>query len=135
MTPPNPFENLLKRWTPRIPSAALRARVFAAAAAAAAPSAPALGWLAPAAALLAAFLVVLSPRGAGSPMAPGAAGPLMAMTVSNQSLAAYLPGSFRGERNRLAPERVTERFGWTKPVASHSSTPSWSQFRTNFLKR
>jgi hypothetical protein len=81
------------------------------------------------------LLVGLAPRGPRLSLAPDPSGPRMAMTVSNQALAAYLPGSFRAQRNRLAPERVAERFGWTKAVASHSSTPSWSQFRTNFLRR
>ena len=34
--------------------------------------------------------------------------PMMALTLSNQSAAAYLPGSFRGQRNRLAADRLGE---------------------------
>jgi len=61
--------------------------------------------------------------------------PMMALTLSNQSVAAYLPGSFRGQRNRLAADRVAERFGWTRPAASPSSMASFIRLNTNSLGR
>jgi hypothetical protein len=57
----------------------------------------------------------------------GAAGPgtLMAMSLSNQSYAAYLPGSFACEANRL------DTFRWTNGGGSPSSAFSISPGKTN----
>jgi hypothetical protein len=135
MNTPIPLEEQLKSWTPRAPSPALRERLFGVPAAVPAPRRAVLGWLAPVSALVMATLVLWAPRGERLPLSAGAPGPVMAMTLSNETMAAYLPGSFRGQRNHLAPERLAERFGWTKPGDSPSSTPSLTQFRTNFLRR
>jgi len=129
------LENHLKSWTPRAPSPALRARFFGRGSEPRVTHPLALGWLAPASALLLTLFVTFVPRDNRLPRSGGAPGAMMAMSLSNQSMAAYLPGSFRGQRNHLAAERLAERFGWTKPGASLSSTPSFTRFQTNDLTR
>jgi len=57
--------------------------------------------------------------------------PIMAVTLSNVSLAAYLPGSFANNQNRVRPDT----FEWTNHGHSPSSMPSFPQSRTNYLKR
>jgi hypothetical protein len=89
----------------------------------------------PATASLLALWLSFVPRVEPLPAATAWPGAMMAMSLSNQNMAAYLPGSFRGQRNHLAAERVVKRFEWTKPGASLSSRPSFTQFRTNYLKR
>jgi len=54
-------------------------------------------WLAPAAACLIFAGLILSPRNPGSPPS----GALAALALSNQSYAAYLPGSFQRTHNQL----------------------------------
>jgi hypothetical protein len=83
------------------------------------------------------FLLVLTfnVRTGGLRLGDATREPMLALTLSNQSAAAYLPGSFRGQRNRLAAERVTETFGWTKPAASPSSRASFIRWTTNSLER
>jgi hypothetical protein len=49
------------------------------------------------------------------PMADGKHGPLVAMILSNQSYAAYLPGSFQRSQNRW------DTFEWTNPGGFPSS--------------
>ena len=57
--------------------------------------------------------------------------PIMAVTLSNVSLAAYLPGSFANDQNAVRPDT----FEWTNHGHSSSSMPSFPQARTNYLKR
>ena len=47
-------------------------------------------------------------------------GPLVAMILSNQSAAAYLPGSFQAEQNNLP----ANAFDWTsrRPLAPHAAS-------------
>jgi hypothetical protein len=56
--------------------------------------------------------------------------PIMAVTLSNVSLAAYIPGSFANDQNA-----VPHTFEWTNRGHSPSSIPSFPQSRTNYLKR
>ena len=57
--------------------------------------------------------------------------PMMAVTLSNLSFAAYLPGSSVNDRNALRPDT----FEWTNHGRSPSSIPAFPQSRTNYLKR
>jgi hypothetical protein len=79
-------------------------------------------WLAPAMAGLFLTCIILNQRNA--PMASPATGPLIAMILSsNQSAAAYLPGSFQREQNRLP----SDTFEWTNGSGSTSSISSLSE--------
>jgi hypothetical protein len=142
-----PLETQLRSWTPRRPSAELRTRLFGGAAAidAAAPgqgqgqgreSGPGLtgsvlGWLAPATAVVLLAFVTLNPRQADlSGVASSRQAPIVAVTFSNISFAAYLPGSFVNDQNTVPPAT----FEWTNRGRSPSSMPSFPQARTNDLK-
>jgi len=94
-----------------------------------------LPWLAPVSVSLLLLLLTLSLRTDGLQLGGAVPDPLLALTLSNQSVAAYLPGSFRAQRNRLASDRVAERFGWTKPAGSPSSMASFIRLNTNSLER
>jgi anti-sigma-K factor RskA len=92
----------LHSWTPRRPSARLERRLFAARTVPADALAPfRFNWLAPATAALALACVLFNQR--YGPAFSGTAGarPLVAMILSNQSAAAYLPGSVQAEQNNL----------------------------------
>ncbi len=88
-------------------------------------------WLAPAGASVLLFALSFTLRTGEWHWEGTAPEPMMAMTLSNQSVAAYLPGSFRGQRNRLAADDVAERFGSTRPGGSSSSMASFVQWMTN----
>jgi len=135
MNPPESWETLSKDWEPRRPSPRLRARLFGPAPEQRPARAGALPWLAPVTVSLLLLFLTFSLRTGGLRLADATPEPMMALTLSNQSVAAYLPGSFRGQRNRLAAERVAERFGWTKPVGSPSSMASFIRLNTNSLGR
>ena len=93
----------------------------------------ALGWLAPATVCLLLLVVTLSQRSGDLARLASASDqiPMMAVTLSNVSLAAYLPGSFVNDQNGVRPDT----FEWTNRGHSSSSIPSFPQARTNFLKR
>jgi hypothetical protein len=79
-------------------------------------------WLAPVMAGLFLTCIILNQRNA--PMASPATAPLIAMILSsNQSAAAYLPGSFQREQNRLP----SDTFEWTNGSGSTSSISSLSE--------
>ena len=95
----NNLESQLRSWVPRGPSAKLESRLFPR------PRAETvvhfrLNWLAPASVpLLVLGLFVSQHR---SPVAASAStGPIIAMILSNQSAAAFLPVSPSAEQNRL----------------------------------
>ncbi len=120
-------------WTPRHPSAKLKARLFAKPAdEAPLPSRP-LGWLAPATVCLLLLFVTLNQRNGelGQLAASSNQFPMMAVTLSNMSFAAYLPGSFANDQNAVRPQT----FEWTIHAHSTSTTASFPQSRTNYLKR
>ena len=97
-------------WTPRHPSARLERRLFAAGPAAAEVLLPfRFSWLAPATAALMMLCVVFNQRHGGAFSGAANPGPLVAMILSNQSAAAYLPGSVQAERNNLP----ANAFDWT----------------------
>ena len=133
----NDLETLLRSWALRRPSAKLKQRLFATpmvAAQTAGPSAatnsqtPLLqfGWLAPAAACCLAVLAVFGPR-SNSTLSRSNPAPMVAVILSNQSYAAYLPGSFEREQNALP----RDTFEWTNGYSSTSSMRSRSPFKTD----
>jgi len=96
----NDLERHLRSWAPRRPSAKLDQRLFPRVT----PDEPSwlsgLNWLVPASATL--LLVGLFASQHNNPAIGSASpGPIIAMILSNQSAAAYLPGNSRGEQNRL----------------------------------
>lgn len=126
----NPLETQLRSWTPRRPSQGLKARLFGRRPLPRAGARLSLGWLAPATACLLLLFVTFNQTGGGlSVTSPQ--GPIVAMTLSNVSLAAYLPGSFPYERNALP----ADTFEWTNTSRSPSSIASFPLSKTNDTKR
>jgi len=117
----NELERQLLSWTPRRPSARLEGRLFAPTPAAAEVLLPfRLSWLAPVTAGLMLMCVLFNQRyGAGLSRAAGPA-PLVAMILSNQSVAAYLPGSVQAERNNLP----ADAFEWASARVASVRFPS-----------
>ncbi len=119
----NELETLLRTLTPRRPSPKLKQRIFSAnigvvedlEVSSKAP--PLLHWLAPAMALLLLTCIVLNQHyGSGLRASPGGSA-MFAAALSNQSAAAWLPGSFTCEQNRFR----ANTFEWTN---GSSSPPS-----------
>ena len=109
------LERQLYSWTPRRPSARLERRLFAARTVPADALAPfRFNWLAPATAALALACVLFNQR--YGPAFSGSAGarPMVALILSNQSAAAYLPGSVQAERNNLP----ADAFRWANSRAA-----------------
>jgi len=126
----NEAETCLHGWTPRRPSSGLERRLFrtsrevrerdggfSAASQPLRPARPALSWLwlSPVAACLLTVLVSSGFRADGPVAAELRQGPLVAMILSNQSYAAYLPGSFQRNVNRW------DTFDWTNTGGFPSS--------------
>jgi hypothetical protein len=114
-----PLEAQLRSWTPRGPSPILEHRLFGPAQ----NHYPVQRWLtvlAPTAACL--LLTVALLRQPGPALAPGdeSQAALVALGLSNQSYAAYLPGSFQPTANRL------DTFEWTNRGCSTSSMRSFT---------
>ncbi len=98
----NELEGHLRLWIPRRPSAKLERRLFATSTAAAEALFPLrLHWLAPATAALMMMCVLFNQHYGASFAGAVSPGPMVAMILSNQSAAAYLPGSFQAEHNNL----------------------------------
>ena len=98
----NELEKHLLLWTPRRPSAKLERRLFAAGPAWAETLPPfRFTWLAPATAALMLLCVLFNQRYGASLSTSVSPVPMVAMILSNQSAAAYLPGSFQAEQNNL----------------------------------
>ena len=129
----NPWETPFRSWTPRRPSAGHKARVFGRAVAVERTRHVSLGLLAPATVCLLLFFVTVSQRSGELARLAAASNqmPIMAVTLSNVSLAAYLPGSFANDQNAVRPNT----FEWTNHGHFPSSIPSFPQSRTNYLKR
>jgi murein tripeptide amidase MpaA len=109
------LEKQLYSWTPRRPSATLERRLFAVRTVPADALAPfRFNWLAPATAALALACVLFNQR--YGPAFSGSAGarPMVAMILSNQSAAAYLPGSVQAEQNNLP----ADAFRWANNRAA-----------------
>lgn len=120
----NPLETQLRSWTPRRPSAALERRLFGRARHHGGPRAV-LGWLVPATACLLVACMSLNQQSRLSVAELSAGSNLVAVIMSNQSYAAYLPGSFQPQANRV------DTFEWTNGSYSTSSMHSLSPGRTN----
>ena len=121
------WEMQLLSWTPRRPSPALERRLFAARAVLAADALPPfrLAWLAPATAVLALVCVLFTQHYLARFSPSGAASPMVAMILSNQSAPAYLLTRVQPERNNL-PVRASSL------ASSHAATfgiPSLSPSR------
>lgn len=126
------METRLRSWTPRRPSAKLKARLFSGSTAGAPVRAPSWNWLAPATGCLLLLFVTFGRHGQGlNSLAGTGESPVIALTLSNQSLAAYLPGSFPYEQNAVP----ADTFEWTNTSRSTSSIPSFSRSGTNELRR
>ena len=118
------LETQLRSWRPRRPSARLERRIFGTSGPA--PDVRALmRVLVPAAACLILTMAMLNQPDRNEVSAAAGQGVVMAMSLSNQSYAAYLPGSFACEANRL------DTFRWTNGGGSPSSPFSISPGKTN----
>ena len=116
------LEIQLRGWTLRRPSAKLERQLFAPAPAPTDVLAPfRFSWLAPTAAALALLCVLFNQRYAVNFSASVGTGPLVAMILSNQSAAAYLPGSVQAEQNNLP----ADAFRW---APSRSPSPKAASF-------
>jgi len=114
----------LRSWTPRRPSAGLERKIFGEAGTS--PGARALmRVLIPAAACLILTMAMLNQPDRTGASAAAAQGAILAMSLSNQSYAAYLPGSFACEANRL------DTFRWTNGGGLPFSAFSISPGKTN----
>jgi hypothetical protein len=132
------LENQLRSWTPRRPSPRLERGLFGFAAPAALAEEPLPGrrhgtprfaFLVPATtALVLLACGWLNQRYGTAEAHSGNSGPLVAMILSNQSAAAYLPASFDHQQNRLA-----NVFEWTNGHVYPSSVPSLSVPKSNNL--
>jgi len=107
------LEAQLRSWKPRRPSATLERRLFKSTRPETGMFSLA-GWLAPAAACLILAISLLNPHSAGDLSDRTRPGGLVAMIASNQSYAAYLPGSFRRTHNQL--ESFAVRGGFLSPT-------------------
>ena len=129
----NELESQLRLWAPRPPSAKLSRRLFAhhpEPVTAAGPSpvtaaqSPAfrISWLAPATAALLLMCVLFNEHNSATLGGSPSSGPLVALILSNQSAAAWLPGSFTHEQNSVP----ANTFEWTNGSGSTSSIHSLS---------
>ena len=103
-------------WTLRRPSERLERRLFAAGPAPAeALLAFRFNWLAPVTAALMLTCVLFNQRYGTSLYGSTSPGPLVALILSNQSAAAYLPGSVQAEHNNLPADAfrsLSARSAW-----------------------
>ena len=98
----NELEKQLLSWTLRRPSAGLEQRLFAVGTVSSEALLPfRLTWLAPATAALMLLCVLFNQRYSAALFDSAESAPLVAMILSNQSAAAYLPGSVQAEHNNL----------------------------------
>jgi hypothetical protein len=124
----NDLEKQLRLWTPRRPSKGLEARIFAPEPAPAVAVPPLrLNWLVPATAALLLMCVLFNQRYGNASFTVSGSGPMVAMILSNQSAAAYLPGSFQGDRNTIP----ADAFEWTNAHAAASSVTPPSRAKLN----
>jgi len=89
-------------------------------------------WLAPATGCLLLLFLTFSQQSLGWPrLSASDPGPIVAITLSNQSLAAYFPGSFPYEQTSVP----ADTFEWTNASRSPSSMASFPLSKTNYLER
>lgn len=129
----NPLENQLRSWTPRPPSAGLRARIFLDSGAGTAESPFVATWrqLAPATAIVLFALVTLNNHSLNSQYWSGASANrgLATAAVSNLTAASYVTSLDACDRNSYP----AATFASTKPEPAPSSNGSFWQFNTNGL--
>ena len=124
----NELEKWLDSWTPHRPSARLERQLFAARPAPVEALLPfRFGWLAPTTVALALMCVLFNQRYGAPSSAPTGASPMVAMILSNQSAAAYLPGSVQAEQNNLP----ADAFKWTRGSGSPHSPASLSRSKVS----
>ncbi len=123
----NQLELQLRSWVPRRPSPALKRRIFTAPPKPA-PEEPAtrpphlrFAWLAPATAALL-FVGLIFNQHCRPALSGSRYSSVVTLALSNQSAAAWLPGSFAADQNSLP----AETFEWTNGSGSTSSIPSLS---------
>jgi hypothetical protein len=127
------LETQVRMWEPRAPSPKLKELLFRSPAVPgtehetrnAQHQSPAfrLSWLAPASVALIAMCLVFTQRNSPGVAGSTNSGQMVAMILSNQSAAAYLPGSFDSRlagQNRLP----ADTFEWTNRSGSTSSIGS-----------
>ena len=118
----NEIETQLRSWNLRQPSAKIERKLFSRRRRVEAQRpAVAFGWFAPVTAALLLACIVFNQHG-GPATAHATNGPLVAMILSNQSSAAYLPGSFQSGQNIIS----ANTFEWTNGSRSSSSIRSLS---------
>lgn len=112
----------LRSWAPRRPSAKLKRRILARPLPAEEPE-PSfrLSWLPPATAVLL-LLCVLFNQHSSSAISSSSANSIVAVALSNQSIAPWLPGSFPREHNAVP----SGTFEWTNGSGSSSGIGSRS---------
>ena|SRR5688572_17288406 len=124
MNETNPLETQLRSWTPRRPSARIQKKIFRHPQTVGRPAGMVF-WLGPVTACLLLVCGVLNQPGSATFTAVSRNDEFVAMILSNQSYAAYLPGSFQQSANRL------DTFEWTNGARSTSFVGSLSPGRTN----
>lgn len=135
------LETLLRSWTPRRPSQGVKHRALTdggashelvaerpslgGAGTATLPPAPfRLGWFAPVTVSLLLGCVLFNQHNSFLLSQSGNGGPLVAAALSNQSAAAWLPGSFQRSQNSLP----VDAFDWTNGSGFASSLSSSVRF-------
>src|SRR5579862_4634142 len=118
----NELEMQLRSWAPRRPSARLKRKLFAQPLPEEAPE-PAFrfSWLPPATAALL-LLCVLFNQHSSQIISSAGSNSMVAVALSNQSIAPWLPGSFSREHNGLP----NDSFEWTNGSGSSSGIGSRS---------
>src|SRR5262252_8253937 len=104
MSEMNEWEIQLRSWAPRRPSPNLQQRIFRKPSAEPASTLPVsaacrLRWLAPATAALVLLCLIFNQRQAGIASGSTNSNLVVAMILSNQSVAAYLPARLEREQN------------------------------------
>src|SRR5437879_6235156 len=116
----NELETQLRSWVPRRPSAKVERNIFARRSPSAAADVAAggadqqtqsfrLSWLAPATLALLLICMLFNQHYIQALSGASDSGPMIAVALSNQSVAPWLPGSFAREQNGLP----NETFEWT----------------------
>ena len=135
----NELEARLRSWAPRRPSPKLERNIFArrspavdvavAEAESSRDDSPSpsfrLSWLAPATVALLLICLLFNQHNIQALSGASDSGPMIAVALSNQSAATWLPGSFAHEQNSLP----NETFEWTNGNGSTSSISSLSGLR------